>query len=259
MLVFWACSHALALVAVSAAWRWFRRAAERERVRAVRAEYLGHLAEARALRAEEELARAAHDLRNAMYVAKSSLALWSEARSDSLAGVRAAVDRATAVAHSISPARMLSVDTNAGPSDAIVERVIRRSVEAHRSRTGFEVSISGALSIAPATEANFSRVMDNLVANAAREAAGVGNVWIVVSPDGVLVQNPTADPERACTCLRARRSGYGSTGLGLGIAIDQASKIGMRIDWDVDPVARVVTARVSRLRPRASAGAEQAN
>jgi len=248
----WLLSHALALIVITAMWRSMKRTTGYSRGRALRAEFQRHVAEARAQRAESELAHAARDLQNAIHNAESSLAGCSVGDLDSPDGLRAAVDHATAVAAAMQPKIGNGTSSGERGGGTLVERVARRSIEAASSIAGFQVSIVGIPSLPADAEPHLTQVLDSLVANAARAAAGLGDVWVVISPEGIVVQNPTADAGRAQQRLRehmARRDGRGP---GVRGAREHASKIGMRIDWDVDPVAQLVTAYVSTMALGAS-------
>lgn len=211
-------------------WVWTQRQqAERQRQEA----------EERA-RMAQELARIgrsvqgiAHDISNLTTVVASSAAEFGSVSPQEIPDMVRELSVAAASIRKLSDA--LHGKKRPGGEPSTVEGIARMEVALHR-REGLTIyfTADGDFPFA-GDDVDAVRVVQNLVANAAREAtAAGGEVRVRLSRAGLRVTNRVRDPSALDDRIYADGvSGSGSTGMGLANAVAAARRVGWRIRHEV--------------------------
>jgi len=234
--------HVVLLAVGFGAWHLHRQAVTRERMARVRAEHTMKDVSRRLSEIELAHARILHDLKGAACAVGPILEdLRSAPPNENDANdIRSLFERISLMA-SATGEQAPRTTSGAFEKASAIESIVRVVAKSHEKVARVRIEKLGRLAISRELEGQAMRLVDNLVANAARESQGLGDVWVTVTPEGLVVQNLTRDPAKAEQCLRERRSGHGSSGLGISIVSEMAANLGWTVRWHVSHGDRTVT------------------
>jgi signal transduction histidine kinase len=193
-----------------------------------------------------EVRSIAHDMNQLFSVILPNLQVARDASPDELPDVLRSIERAAETANTLLQA--LKGHARTDPKGrASAEGIVRLAIAMLRSqKTPIHLEIVGVLHYCGA-DIDALRVVQNLLFNAVREAArSEGEVHVELSDDMLRVTNPL-DRALPARLWEAGVSGGSSSGLGLSIARDAASKLGWRVRHELNgkEVSFVVTPQPS--------------
>lgn len=213
----------LTLVAVGAAWMvwqlWRTRQAE-----IARAEHNAELAQL-----TRQMDGIAHDLTHLMSGISNNLALATVLKPEELQLMISDMERAANSASKlVEAARTSAVPI---PSRRSIEGIVRLAVALHRKQgLRIELCVQGDFTHR-GTDGDALRVLQNLLANAAREAESGGLVEVSLDREALRITNPLRSGVTLPANLYERGvSGSGGSGVGLWIARELAERVGCTLD-----------------------------
>ena len=242
------------MVGLVLGWRFLSGWLFRERTARLRAEYTVRELEQRIAAASDAHAKMLHDLRSTAGAVGPILENWESVGlgADDTDVVRMILERVRMLATSTWPRPPVS-GASADDRERI-ERIVRRAVAIQGRATRISVAIEGIPALPTDADSDLDRLIDNLLSNAVRASSGLTGVLLTVDEWGITLQNRTRDTAKAEQCMRERRSGSGSSGLGMGIAADMAKRLGWAVRWDVAHAEQIVTVRAGPASDSAEPG-----
>jgi len=174
-----------------------------------------------------------HDLQNLINSIQNNLSLAATLKPEDLLDLIGDMERAAQSASKLVQAARSS--TAPVPSVRSMEGITRLGVALMRSEgTGILLKVEGDFQYR-GTDLDALRIVQNLLANAVREARGVpgGKVTVRLDQEALQITNPTrAGQALPAAIWEAGVSLWGSTGVGLSVVREAAERIGCAVTHD---------------------------